>query len=198
MNAQDLIASFSRRTTLPVDVNDVIELVRKNGEEIDIEFIGVDLDPEILQGQIKVFYVRDGVYAEPRKCANIYYHRGHAKDWQRLICCKELIHLVDPEAARTTTSEGIDALAEKIGLPPEMQNPTADGFEVNVDRVAEWRAAAILLPLAAREVLMPFYSSGAITAAEIGRLADIPRKYAAFVMSDAWPAVHDLLIGKGH
>lgn len=196
MNRSELILHFADGTNVPVDVNDVVKVLHDNGHQADIEFIGVDLDPDILQGKIKIFYVRNGVYADPIRTANIYYHRGHDPDWERFICCKELMHLLDPTAAETSTPEAIDELAEKIGLPPEMQDPVSDGFATNVDRVAEFRAAAILLPMAVRDALMPAYQDDKITLADIARLADIPRKYVGLVMSSGWPQIHDILTEK--
>jgi hypothetical protein len=193
MKTADLINHFSVQTTLPVDVNDVLSCLRLNGIDDEIEFIGVELDPDILQGQIKIFYVRDGLYGDARRYANIYYHRGHDLAWQRLVCCKELIHLLDPHSAETTSMNAISALAEKIGLPPEMQEAAKDGLAVNIDRLAEFRAVAILFPWTARETLMPYFKSGAVNLDDIARLVDIPRKYAAFVMHDAWEKFYPLI-----
>jgi hypothetical protein len=193
MKVADLIGEFSKRTTLPVDVNDVLDCLKKNGNDDDIEFIGVDLDPDILQGLIKIFHMREKLYGDPTRMVNIYYHKGHTVDWQRMICCKELFHLLDPASAETKTSQDIAKLAEKIGLPPEMQDPTSDGMATNMDRLAEFRAAAILLPWEARQILIAPYKSGAITANDIARLADMPRKYVGFVMSDVWEHVFPIL-----
>lgn len=194
MKIQELILHFSEMDALPIDVNDVLACLKENGHnDDDIAFVGVDLDPEILQGKIKVFYVRRTMYGDPQRCANIYYHQGHSRDWQRFIACKELLHLLDPETAHTKSPEDIDILAEKIGLPPEMQDPAADGFQANLDRLAEFRAAAILLPLACRNMMMERYQKGELKAEDIARIADIPRRYVAFVMSDIWPTVHNIL-----
>jgi hypothetical protein len=195
MITSDLIKHFSCQIKLPVDVNHVNDYLKNNNASDDIQFIGVDLDPDILQGQIKVFYVRDGVYGSNlTRCVNIYYHRGHDIDWQRFICCKELIHSLDQVSAQTSSENDIDKLAEKIGLPKEMQDPMSDGIATNVDRLAEYRAAAILLPWSARELLMPHYKSREITLSDIARLADIPRKYVGFVMNDVWEKIYPLLI----
>ena len=197
MKVSDLIGQFCTKTELPVDVNELLPLLSTNGHETDIKFVGVDLDPEVLQGKIKIWHDRDGIYsAEVIRRANIYYHRGHGPDWQRFICCKELMHLLDPEGAHTATTEAINELAEQIGLPPYMQDPMAEGFATNVDRLAEFRAAAILLPLAARDLLMPKLHEDAITISAIAEMADIPRKYAAFVMSPGWERIHDMFLGR--
>lgn len=195
MKVTSLISEFASRTKLPVDVNDVIALLRENGKDDDIEFIGVEFDPDILQGKIKIWNARPGVYAEPVRHANIYYHRDHDPDWQRFICCKELLHLLDPPGAQTKTPEEIAALEEKIGLPPEMQDPEQDGWAANVDRVAEFRAAAILLPWAARELLVQPLRDRLLSLDDIARMADIPRKYVGFVMSPIWEKVHPMLVG---
>jgi hypothetical protein len=194
MKVTELIQQFAVLETLPVDVNDVLKCLRAHGHDDNIEFIGVDLNPDILQGQIKVFYVRDGLYAaDPQRMANIYYHRGHERDWQRMICCKELIHLLDPTTAHSKTPEAIDELAERIGLPPEMQNPGGDGLAANIDRLAEYRALALLFPLAARNLLLEPYRDGKIRLADIARMADIPSRYVGFVMHEVWETAHDIL-----
>lgn len=194
MNTADLISQFSSRVELPIDVNELLPILAKNGEETEVEFIGVDLDPDILQGKIKIFHFRDPPYAEPKRYANIYYHRGHGTDWKRFICCKELLHLLDPASAQTNTPEEIDELAAKIGLPEYMQDPLADGFATNTDRLAEFRTAALLLPFAAREHLVKPLEDDKLTLGDIAKLADIPRKYVGLVMSERWPAIHDLFL----
>jgi hypothetical protein len=194
MKVADLIAEFSKRDSLPVDVNDLLPFIAQNGHETDVEFIGVDLDPEILQGKIKIFHLREGVYGEARRCANIYYHRGHTPDWQRFICCKELLHLLDPPAAQTSAPEDIDELAEKIGLPQYMQDPLHDGLATNIDRLAEFRAAAVLFPFAARQLLVEPHANGKLDFGDIAQLADIPRKYVGLVMSPRWPKIHDYFL----
>lgn len=196
MHTSELIAEFAGRTNLPVDVNDILPVLTRNGYETDIEFIGVDMDPEILQGKIKIFHLREGVYGEPRRCANIYYHREHTTDWQRFISCKELLHLLDPPGAETASPAEIDDLANRIGLPEYMQDPMSDGFATNIDRLAEFRAAALLLPFASRELLLKPLEDGNLTLGDIAKMADIPRKYVGLVMSERWVAVHDLFLQK--
>lgn len=193
MKTNELIRLFSSRETLPVDVNDLLPVLHENGADADIEFIGVDLDPDILQGKIKIWHAREGVYGEPKRLANIYYHRGHTIDWQRLICAKELMHLLDPAGAHTASIEDIDVLATQIGLPEYMQDATRDGFATNVDRLAEFRAAAILLPYRAREHLLPPLNDGRLTLGDIAIMADIPLRYVALVMSPGWNYIHELL-----
>jgi hypothetical protein len=194
MIISELIEQFSKRTELPVDVNDVLACLKHGGIEGKIEFIGVEFKTEILQGQIRTFYGHNVAYGDPVLYVNIYYDRHADLSWQRMVCCKELIHLIDPAFAHTATPEQIRELAEKIGLPPEMQDPASDTLATNIDRIAEFRATAILFPWASRELLMPLYKSGEMSIEDIARLADIPRRYAGLVMSAGWEKVHALLM----
>lgn len=194
MIISELVREFSGRTKLPIDVNDIVGCFRHHGVDGEIEFLGVDLDPEIMQGQFKEVHVRDSVYGqEVRRLINIYYHRGHPIEWQRFICAKELIHVLDHPSARTSDPEAIDKLAAKIGLPPEMQDPMKDGHETNVDRLAEWRAIALLFPLAARNQLLAPYRDNVLKLGDIARLADIPSRYVGFAMHESWDRLHDIL-----
>jgi len=190
MEAHDLLKAFEYRLKLPIDVNDVLAYLREHGNTDNVEFIGADLEPDILQGAVKIWYARAGVYVEPERMVNIYYHRGHSKDWQRMICCKELLHLIDPAWLCTNEAAAIDKLADEIGLPPEMQDPFNEMAETNVDRVAELRAAALLLPLEARNIFRPYYDAGKLSIDDIARQADIPRKYAGIVMHPAWDDIY--------
>jgi hypothetical protein len=190
MKSSDLITHFAGQVVLPIDVNAVLSCIKDNGVERDVEFIGVDYNTDILRGQIRIFYNHPAPYADPVVCANIYYDRSMPSEWQRFVCCKELFHLLDPFSA-TTTGEEIQALAESIGLMPEMQ---VDALDANIDRLAEFRALAVMFPFAARNLLLPKLNDESISIDDIARLADIPRRYAAFAMNERWGQVHELLL----
>jgi hypothetical protein len=63
-----------------------------------------------------------------------------------------------------------------------------------VDKVGDLFAAAILLPMAAREALLPAYKDGTMSVWDIAKLAVMPPKYARIVMSDSWPAAYEKLL----
>jgi hypothetical protein len=194
MRVCDLIKEFSVKETLPVDVNDAVASIKAAGIQDEIDFIGVEFDTQILHGYIKCFHRRPTVYGDPIACAHIYYHVNHESDWKRFICCKEVMHLLDPENARVKNEAQIADLAEKIGLPKEMQDPINEGHIVLTDRVAEWQAIAILFPLACRNLLRPKLLNGEININNIAKMADIPRKYVGLAMSSYWDNIHKALL----
>jgi hypothetical protein len=117
------------------------------------------------------------------------------EDGQRLVCCKELLHILDPEGCRAATDEEISRLFQKIGLPREMQDAVKDGAQVSSDRVAEYEAAAVLFPWATRQLLLEPYREGKIALDDIHRMVDIPFRFVFFVMHPSWEEAHKALIG---
>jgi len=129
----------------------------------------------------------------PRRCADITYAAQIPHEWQRLVCCKELLHLLDPIETRVSRPEEIDKLVEKIILPSDLQDPFTDGIHALTDRVAVTYAAAILFPLGARAILLPHLGKK-LSLPKIAEMAEIPLRYAHTVMSEIWPEIHDIMI----
>jgi hypothetical protein len=75
-----------------------------------------------------------------------------------------------------------------------MQDALNDGTPVNYDRLAEYQAIAVLFPWTAREVLLAPYKNDLLSLDDISRMADIPRKYVSFVMSEFWEESYNSLL----
>jgi len=194
MSVAEVIRHFSQRTDLSIDVNDVVDLVKAKGLQDEIEFIGVDYDTSIILGNFQKWTRRPGVYANPIYGVDIYFHRHLPLDWQRFVCCKELLHVFDPAFSLASTVEDIQKLTDRIGLPPEMHDWVKDGYPAMSDHIREYEALAVLLPMAARNQLAEPYEAGRVSLDAIARLADIPHRYVALAMHDAWPAVYERLM----
>ncbi|MEI6485670.1 MAG: hypothetical protein WCO11_05325 [Sphingomonadales bacterium] len=197
MRASDILGHFSAKVDAPVDVNDVLAFMRDGGVECDVSFIEVELDTEILLGQYQKFYVRPVPYADPEAYANIYYAKQMTRDWQRLVCCKELLHLIDRDGHKATTPDQIRKNAEHIGLPIQLRDFDAQDPIANTDTIAEFFALGILFPLAARAALMDPFKAGKLKIDDIARFFDIPKQKASFVMTPNWESVHANLMKMG-
>lgn len=90
-------------------------------------------------------------------------------EWQRLVCCKEMLHILDPVGTRKP--DDVEALVGKIILPADLQDPFTDGSHALADRVT------------------------IIDLVMIARAMEIPVRSAAIVMSDLWPEIHGLMTG---
>jgi hypothetical protein len=194
MSAKNLIQKFSKLDYLPVEIDLVIGELRDLGIKDEIyPFWDPNLDPNILRGYIKhdEYTLPDGT---SRRVAEITYAKmGH--EWERLVGCKELLHLLDPEGQRVWQPEDVERLVEKIILPPDLVDPVKDGPHALIDRVAITYAVATLFPFDARQVLMPAYTAKKLTLADIEVMAELPRRYVALVMSDEWDLIHRIITG---
>jgi hypothetical protein len=192
MSRYRLIKAFEDKTTLPIDLNEVSDWLIKHGIQDEINFVPVNLDPEgAIRGFIRRYRRSGGVYAESDAVSNIYYDARQPVEWQNLVCAKELLHILD--GACVTTREAFEKLTQRLILPYDLSHLADDPDFALVDKVGTAPACALLLPLAVRELLLPAYKAGLVTAAEIARQAVMPVEYVRSVMSDIWPTVYDVI-----
>jgi hypothetical protein len=193
MRVRNLIIKLDERETLPVEVDDIVDYLREQQIKDEIDFVGVDVNTEVLRGAIKHYVLPGLAYGEPTFCAEIYYDQTQGNDWVRLVCCKELLHILDPDALKVRSKADFLKLVEKIVLPAEFQDPIKDGAKVMSDRIATYLAVAALFPWGARTILMPAYREGKLSIEDIAVVADLPLRYVALVMSDEWVEIHKIM-----
>ncbi len=199
----ELIRRFSVEELLPVDIeNHVIPAMRALGVQEKI-FIYPDpkLNPNVLRGDIKHWDYPFPTEENPTdatpmitvRCADITYSTQEPPDWQRLICCKELLHVLDPAFSRVASRDQVERLIEKVILPPDLQDPFTDGIHAVSDRVAATYAAAVLFPMGARNILHPHVGKR-LKLEKVAEMAELPLRYVALVMSDFWPEIHECIV----
>ena len=194
MSVQDLILQYSTINSLPVEVDNVVSSLRQMGVQDEIYYFW---DRELPTTTLRGFLKREEIpFGSETKFHSTITYAVMGNDMERLVCCKELLHILDHEHCKTAVSDEVTALIKKIILPPDLADPFTDGSHVNADRIAIMHALAILFPLKARETLYPFYKHGKITIQKIAELAEIPEYYATFVMSDLWPMMHNIMVRK--
>ncbi|HJW40384.1 MAG TPA: hypothetical protein VJ476_04045 [Rhizomicrobium sp.] len=176
-----------------MELDDVVEAIKKRGVKDDIWYFKADLDPSVVQAALVEWEHPDGA-GGVKHVAHIDYAKALPPDRQRLAVCKELLHLLDPPEMKVSTEEEFEKLVSRIGLPPEDQDPALDGHKTISDRVGIYKAVAVLFPWAAREVFLPKFKDGTISHEDIARVVDIPPRYAALVMQDWWAQMHEILV----
>jgi hypothetical protein len=192
-----LIREFSTVTTLPVQVKTIAERVIKGHTTDEITYIGVDVNAKILMGMnhcTSRTVKREGVYADPVITHDIYTANSLTVPETRLVQTKELMHILDPEGCKTAQAAEFDKMVQGLVLPPGLSSVIRDGIHAAWDRVAILQAVAVLLPMAARNLLLPKLNDGKLSLAEIAGMADLPDAYVAVVMSPVWDDTHALLL----
>lgn len=189
----DLIAAFEDRTVLPIDLNEVAAWLLERRLQDEIRFIPVDLDIGKIRGFLRRFRRANGGWdINPDEVSNIYYDRSQGAEWINIVCAKELLHILD--AALCATKEQYEKLTRSLALPKELKYLLEDpGFAI-VDKAGDLPASALLLPKAARELLLPAYEAKIIDDEAIAELAMIPERHVRAVMSPEWPAVYEIIM----
>jgi hypothetical protein len=108
----------------------------------------------------------------------------------------QMLHILDPDHLKAQTVETVDRLISEIILPPDVTNLMNDGVHTSWDRVGIWHAVAVLMPLAAVEILRPPLKAGRISIERIAEIAELPLFAVAVAMSDAWPNLHSQIVKK--
>lgn len=193
MSSYQVIEAFKDRTVLPIDLDEVSRWLIDHGIQNEINFIAVQLEPyEVLRGYLKRFKFHKGGWdLEPDLISNIYYETRQGLDWQHMTCAKELLHILD--ASCVTSKEQFEKLMQRLSLPDDLRHLLEDPDFAFVDKLGTAPASALLLPMAARELMMPAYKAGVLNAADIARVAVMPVEHVRTVMSDDWPALHALI-----
>jgi hypothetical protein len=190
----DLIRQFSTRTILPVQVEDVAAALVAAGIADEIYYFwNIEMDTGVLKGAITHWEYPAGD-GKTKRVVDIETARSLPLPEKRLVQCKELLHVLDPATFQVNTREAAFGLVQKIIIPPEFQDPFTDGHLANSDRVAILHALAVLFPFACRELLMKPLAEGKLSLQQIAEFADLPVEYAAVVMSETWPTVHQMMI----
>lgn len=193
MSRYRLIEAFEKETVLPIDLNKVSRWITREGIQDEINFVHAKLDPEgVILGFVRRYRRHRGGWSiEERAISDIYYDDRQPIEWQNMVCAKEMLHILD--GACVSDSKTFDALVQRLALPDDVQHLLDDPDFAFVDKVGTAPACALLLPLAARELLMPAYEKGQITAADIARQAVMPVEHVRTVMSDIWPTVYAII-----
>jgi hypothetical protein len=195
MSVRNLIEYYANDTCLHVPVRKIRDhMIQRLGIKDRILFVGVEIDVNVLRAFIHAYKEKEikGSALRPMACADIHYDRRQPIEWQRLVCCKELLHLMDPADYKIKTPEHVKKQIERIALPPGMETIRTDGMRVWGDRLADLQAIALLFPMAARQVLMEKVDQ--IGPENIARIAKLPEKYVRWVMSPQWDEMYPTIL----
>lgn len=184
-----ILRQFEDVTELPLDLNKVRDYILSLGIRHEIEFVGVELDTSIIRGFLYRYRYHEGGWSEPKYAAEIHYDRNQPQEWINIVVAKELIHILDGDVC--TKKEEFDNLIRRLSLPTQLKALMEDPPNAFIDKVGDMIAAALLLPKAARVLLLPAYNEGILSAKDIAEMAVIPIRYVRSVMSPEWEPIYE-------
>jgi hypothetical protein len=189
MSLQRLLERFDPIKELPVEIPEVRDAIMQIGFQDEIRFIPCDkMNPAHLRGVFYQFTRHPRPYADPEFWTLIIYSSQMTKEWQRLVCAKELIHVMDGKAEKTKTPDELQGLIDKIIGPLSTEDFGLADVMAAKDKLAVYQALGVLFPDAAWADAQLALKAGK-TRQQIMEQACIPGQFANLVLADEWPAV---------
>lgn len=195
MSIAKLIDFFSTFQFLPVEISTVSEQIVESYQIADkIIFIPVDVDPAHLKGLHYRYFERspDGTITRTVK---VVFSDRLSIDHQRVVCCKELIHIMDAHFQQTNDPAALNALVE-ILTDKQKRKGTASSIAdiaATKDQLALYQAIAVLTPEEIREDLVLRFSRGEIDIHWIAQILAIPPEYVSIIVAPEWTQIWKFL-----
>lgn len=196
MSLSKIMRHFEGLGRVPVELPEVIAQFQGSGLLETIVIRGLDKPADTLRG---VHYR----YSEPpmagsalmdKRYVIIPYSTQQSLQWQRLVICKELVHLYDPPPVTTKARDEILQLGKKLAAPKVQLSATGNGIQHFFDMLAKWRAMAIMFPYGLHEEMMPRYLAGKVTAQQIADMVHLPVEYVEPILTDGWKELRESIL----
>ncbi len=189
MSLQRLLERFDPIKELPVEIPDLRDAIMQIGFQNEIRFIPCDkMNPAQLRGVFYQFTRHPRPYADPEFWTLIIYSSQMSREWQRLVCAKELIHVMDGNAEKTKTPDELQGLIDKLIGPLSTEDFGLADVMAAKDKLAVYQALGVLFPDAARIDALKALQAGK-TREQIMQQASIPIQFASLVLADEWPDI---------
>lgn len=192
-DAQGTHKRLQDRTTLPIELDDITEILVELGYTDEVRFYPVKADPFRIRGAFYQYHYRPGVYADPVKVTLIPYNANDPLDLQRVVCCKELMHLFDTDLEKTDKQEEVPDFIEKVLGPLSTDDYGVADFMAAKDKIAIYQCLPLLLPYAALCQAREAVTSGQKTIEEVAAWAYIPKDLVSFMLDKEWDTLNGVL-----
>lgn len=175
---------FSKQTLLPVKLRDIQQFILEKGVVTEIERYPCNTTNSLI-GVFQSYYDLAPPYSERPLIVRIGYPASASEGAQRLVQTKEMLHSLDPQAARSPTEVAVEKLIDDLLMEAAEKEI---GLAAAVDHLNFLNALCILMPLAALDVVRPAFKARKITVEQIAAEARLPAPYVKVTLTDEWRA----------
>ena len=193
MSLKKLYEVFRGHEQLPIEIEEIAQAICNLGFQDRIEFHSVSMDTRELCGVIYQYTDQAVVYGEPRLVTLIAFPNDVSIPDSRVICCKELLHVIDRAGERVNSATRLDHVTVDL-LGEKDEAASAEAFIAAQDRLTIYRCLPLLFPAAARAAAVEMFKNGERTVDQIAEWASLPRELVAFILGDDWPDVEKTII----
>ena len=194
VNVSNIIEAVSTTDRLPIQIECVIEIIKACEYQDDIKVVGVTPRAgNSPRGLLYRYRSRANHDGSNSMVSLIPYDRTQPFEWQRLTCCKELVHICDPVIEHVATPASVKGLFDSL-VDTMQNNGNISGNERSYylalrDSVGVYPALAILFPQAARQRALEMRHSGERSLQQIAQWASLPEPFVNLALHPEWPSV---------
>lgn len=159
-----------------------------------IIFSPEDMNPELCRGAYYQYTTRPALYAPPELHTLIVFSEHLDPHWKRLVCFKELVHVLDKAEGKTRTKADVLAFTEALLAPSSSEDYGMADYQAIEDRHAIYRALAVIFPPAARADALESLQNGTKSIDDIVEWVSIPPRFVKMVMDSDWPQIRNVIL----
>ncbi len=188
---RQIVNEFSDKQDIPISLEDVQAAIIKTGAVSRFDILGVDTPHDALWGAYTE-YSSSGAYSSPI-VGRVRYKKTLSFYWQRLVCCKEMLHSLDKHESfdargTTQTEDQIGRLIEHFSTDGDR----ADQLHAALDRFAVIPAIAILFPPTMVKNYRDQFESGDKSISQICDEVELPEEIVNVVLDRRWNPIRFL------
>jgi hypothetical protein len=184
-----LLQAVEKLDGVPVEVEHLRGLILQLGTQDRIRIKPMQSDPDDLYGIYIRYKQSAGVYADALLVSVVGYCEKLDIPWQRFVCAKELIHILNGDGGRSCTKDEIEDLVVRLVQFAHAPNLSFADFAAMTDKAAEYQAMAALFPLRARAWALSGLADKTLTRDAIIKKTSLPAEVVDLVLSKNWPAM---------
>lgn len=173
---------FGKQTRLPIRLRDIQQFILDKGSVARIERYACQTTNSLI-GIFQSYYELAAPYCEHPLIVRIGYSATASEGAQRLVQAKEMLHSLDPQAARSPTEAAVDKLIDDLLMEAAEREI---GLPAAVDHLNFLNALCVLMPLAALDVIRPAFKAGSVTVEQVAAEARLPAHFVRVTLTDEW------------
>ncbi|MEZ5752286.1 MAG: hypothetical protein R3D60_10075 [Paracoccaceae bacterium] len=190
---KELVQQFENCLELPIEVEDIAAAIIRLGVADEIHFVPVAADPATIHGAFVRFRYHPVPYGDPVWVTHIPYNSADPLDLQRVVCCKEMMHIFDSDLERTDTRTEVPEFMDKLLGPLTTEDFGLADYMASKDKLAVYMCLPLLFPKAALQVAREAVKDRSRTPEEIAEWAKLPLRLVNLMIQEDWDTINGLL-----
>lgn len=172
MSYAALVSDFANRDAFPISINEILQWIQTRTDHKIIRLHPVSREHKSFRGAFRRRAVSTGgVYSDNFEIVvDIAFGAELPRPMQRLVICKEALHVFDAVGARVDTEEKVRSLIPAMNAPGDYP----PDLPFLMDKLGVYRALAVLVPTKARKRLAQNVEDGTRTVEEVATHLALP------------------------